>query len=62
MNSLDAKTAFFVGDSMEDLYMSRKAEQEGDLKIKFIGVYGSSTTQQMIRKFKESHADIIIKM
>jgi HAD superfamily phosphatase len=62
MNSLDAKTAFFVGDSMEDLYMSRKAEQEGDLKIKFIGVYGSSVQpQQMIRKFKESHADMIIK-
>jgi HAD superfamily phosphatase len=62
MNSLDAKTAFFVGDSMEDLYMSRKAEQEGDLKIKFIGVYGSSVQpQEMIRKFKESHADMIIK-
>jgi HAD superfamily phosphatase len=62
MNSLDAKTAFFVGDSMEDLYMSRKAEHEGDLKIKFIGVYGSSVQpQEMIRKFKESHADMIIE-
>jgi HAD superfamily phosphatase len=62
MKSLDAKTAIFVGDSMEDLYMTRKAEQEGDLKIKFIGVYGSSVQpQEMIRKFKESHADMIIK-
>ena len=32
MNYLDAKTAFYVGDSMEDLYMARKAEQEGMLK------------------------------
>jgi phosphoglycolate phosphatase-like HAD superfamily hydrolase len=62
MNSLDAKTAIFVGDSMEDLYMTRKAEQEGDLEIKFIGVYGSSVQpEEMIGKFKESCADMIIE-
>ena len=62
MNSLDAKTAFYVGDSIEDLYMAKKAERDGDVKIIFVGVYGSSVQpQEMIRKFNEGHADMVIK-
>jgi HAD superfamily phosphatase len=62
MKHLGAKTALYVGDSIEDLNMARKAETETDVKILFIGVYGCSVRpQEMIRKFKDNHADIIIK-
>lgn len=62
MNHFGAKTAFYVGDSIEDLYMARKAGIEADLKILFIGVYGCSVRpQETIKKFNEGHADIIIK-
>ena len=62
MKHLGAKTALYVGDSIEDLNMARKAETETDVKILFIGVYGCSVRpQEMIRKFKDNHADFIIK-
>jgi hypothetical protein len=42
--------------------MTKKAEREADAKILFIGVYGCSVRpQEMINKFKEAHADVIIK-
>jgi hypothetical protein len=42
--------------------MTKKAEREADVKILFIGVYSCSVRpQEMIKKFKEAHADIIIK-
>jgi HAD superfamily phosphatase len=62
MGHLGVKTALYAGDSIEDLSMTKKAEREADVKILFIGVYGCSVRpQEMIKKFKEAHADIIIK-
>jgi phosphoglycolate phosphatase-like HAD superfamily hydrolase len=62
MNCLGAKTAFYVGDSIEDLYMAKKAEKDVDVKILFVGVYGCSVRpEETIRKFIEGHADIVIK-
>jgi phosphoglycolate phosphatase-like HAD superfamily hydrolase len=62
MGHLGVKTALYVGDSIEDLYMTKKAEREADVKILFIGVYGCSVRpQEMTKKFKEANADIIIK-
>ena len=62
MNHFGAKTALYTGDSIEDFSMTKKAEREADVKILFIGVYGCSVRpQEMIKKFKEAHADIIIK-
>jgi len=62
MNYLGAKTAFYVGDSIEDLYMAKKAERDADVKILFVGVYGCSVRpEETIRKFIEGHADIVIK-
>jgi hypothetical protein len=62
MTSLGAKTAFYVGDSVEDLYMTRKAEKDMDAKILFIGVYGCSVQPQyIIRKFSENKVALIIE-
>jgi hypothetical protein len=62
MDHFGAKTALYAGDSIEDLSMTKKAEREADAKILFIGVYGCSVRpQEMINKFKEAHADVIIK-
>jgi HAD superfamily phosphatase len=62
MDCFRAKTALYAGDSIEDLSMTKKAEREADAKILFIGIYGCSVRpQEMLNKFKEAHADIIIK-
>jgi phosphoglycolate phosphatase-like HAD superfamily hydrolase len=62
MTRLDAKTAFYVGDSVEDLYMTRKAEKEMGVRILFIGVYGCSVQpQEMIRKFSDNNVALIIQ-
>ena len=62
MNFLGAKTAFYVGDSIEDLYMAKKAERDADVKILFVGVYGCSVQpEETVRRFNEGHADIVIK-
>jgi HAD superfamily phosphatase len=62
MTSLGAKTSLYVGDSVEDLYMTRKAEKDMDVKILFIGVYGCSVQpQDTIRKFRENNVALIIE-
>jgi HAD superfamily phosphatase len=62
MTSLGAKTSFYVGDSVEDLYMTRKAEKDMDVKILFIGVYGcSAQPQDTIRKLRENNVALIIE-
>jgi HAD superfamily phosphatase len=62
MTSLGAKTSLYVGDSVEDLYMTRKAEKDMDIKILFIGVYGcSAQPQDTIRKFRENNVALIIE-
>jgi HAD superfamily phosphatase len=62
MNCLGAKTAFYVGDSIEDLYMAKQADRADDTRILFVGVYGCSVRpEETARKFIEGHADIVIK-
>jgi HAD superfamily phosphatase len=57
-----AKTSFYVGDSVEDLYMIKKAEKDMNVKILFIGVYGCSVQpEDTIRKFNENNVAIIIE-
>ena len=60
----------YCGDSFEDLIMARAAEKEINLKKKhnrkinilFCGVYGlSANHRELIKKFKENNAEIIIK-
>jgi phosphoglycolate phosphatase-like HAD superfamily hydrolase len=42
MESMDAKSAVYSGDSAEDLLMARRAEKETGTKIAFVGIYGFS--------------------
>ena len=57
-----AKTSFYVGDSVEDLYMTKRAEKDMNVRILFIGVYGCSVEpQDTIRKFSENNVDLIIE-
>ena len=59
----------YCGDSVEDLIMARRAEEELNQKniktktsIVFCGIYGcSSNKDELISKFMEKKADIIIK-
>jgi phosphoglycolate phosphatase-like HAD superfamily hydrolase len=60
----------YCGDSVEDLIMARRAEEELNQKnsnktktnIVFCGIYGcSSNTDDLISMFMEKKADIIIK-
>ena len=60
----------YCGDSVEDLIMARRAEEELNQKnsnktktnIVFCGIYGcSSNTDELISKFMQKKADIIIK-
>jgi HAD superfamily phosphatase len=62
MNCLRAKTAFYVGDSIEDLYMAKQAERADGIKILFVGVYGCSVQpKETVRRFNEGHADIVTR-
>jgi HAD superfamily phosphatase len=62
MNYLGAKTAFYVGDSIEDLYMAKQAERADDIRILFVGVYGCSVRpEETAKRFNECHADIVTK-
>ncbi|MGI0037920.1 MAG: HAD family hydrolase [Nitrososphaera sp.] len=42
METMDARTAVYSGDSAEDLLMARRAEKETGAKIAFVGIYGYS--------------------
>jgi HAD superfamily phosphatase len=62
MGYLGAKSAFYVGDSIEDLLMAKQAERDADIKILFVGVYDRSVRpEETLRRFIEGHADIVIK-
>ena len=62
MSDMNAKTAIYVGDSAEDVLMSRRIEEETGVKITFFGIYGCSTEPaDTIRLFKENGADAIIE-
>ncbi|HEY9385494.1 MAG TPA: HAD family hydrolase [Nitrososphaeraceae archaeon] len=62
MKCMNAKSALYIGDSVEDLLMIRKAEKETNVEISFIGVYGSSVKPvETITKFKERGVNTMIK-
>ncbi|HZC21075.1 MAG TPA: HAD-IA family hydrolase [Nitrososphaeraceae archaeon] len=62
MSNMNAKTAIYVGDSAEDILMTRRIEEETGVKITFFGIYGCSTKPaDTIKLFKENGADAIIE-
>ena len=71
INKINIRNAIlYCGDSVEDLIMARRAEEELNQKnsnktktnIIFCGIYGcSSNSDELINKFMEKKADIIIK-
>jgi HAD superfamily hydrolase (TIGR01548 family) len=61
IKGMDGKNSLYVGDSMEDYIMARKANESGIPTI-FCGVYGTSKDQDAKRSlFENNNADIIIK-
>ena len=51
----------YVGDSMEDLLMTKAADKSKNQKYVFAGIYGSSRSERnKITLFKDNKADIII--
>jgi phosphoglycolate phosphatase-like HAD superfamily hydrolase len=42
METMNARTAVYAGDSAEDLLMARRGEKETGAKIAFVGIYGYS--------------------
>jgi len=69
INKINTSDILYCGDSIEDLIMARRAEDELNQKnlktkisIVFCGIYGcSSNKDELISKFMEKKADIIIK-
>lgn len=61
IKGMNGKNSLYVGDSMEDYIMARKADESGIPTI-FCGVYGTSKDQDAKRSlFENNNADIIIK-
>ena len=51
----------YVGDSMEDLLMTKAANKANNQQYIFAGIYGSSRSERnKIKLFKDKKADIII--
>jgi HAD superfamily phosphatase len=62
MKLMSARTAIYVGDSVEDLLMARRAEKETDIKIAFVGIYGnSSELGKTIYKFKQEGVKVVMR-
>jgi HAD superfamily phosphatase len=62
MKVMLANSAIYVGDSIEDMIMVRKAKEEMGLEIKFLGVYGSSPKPTETRELLEQNgAEIVIR-
>jgi phosphoglycolate phosphatase-like HAD superfamily hydrolase len=62
MRVMNASTALYVGDSLEDLLMARDAERETGVKILFVGIYGNSPLpSKTIGNFKQEKVKVIIK-
>ncbi len=62
MRVMNAKTAIYAGDSVEDLLMARQAEKAAGVKIVFVGIYGNSPEpNKTIDKFKQERVKAIIK-
>jgi HAD superfamily phosphatase len=63
-NQLKLKNAIYVGDSIEDLLMTKKFRDETNgEKITFCGVYGKNTnsSKNLKRLFELKGADIIVE-
>ncbi len=61
IKGMNGNNSLYVGDSMEDYIMARKANESG-IPIIFCGVYGTSKDQDAKRTLFESHnVDIIVK-
>jgi HAD superfamily hydrolase (TIGR01548 family) len=61
INGMNGKNSLYVGDSMEDYIMARKANESGIPTI-FCGVYGTSKDQNAKRSlFESNNADMIVK-
>jgi HAD superfamily phosphatase len=62
MKMMSARTAIYVGDSVEDLLMARRAEKETGMKIAFVGIYGNSSEPgKTIYKFKQEGVKAIMR-
>ncbi len=62
MEAMNAKTAVYAGDSVEDLLMARRAEKEGDVKIAFVGIYGNSPNpSKTVAQLKREGVEAIAK-
>jgi phosphoglycolate phosphatase-like HAD superfamily hydrolase len=61
INNLDSKHSVYVGDSMEDLLMAKKAKNLGKKTI-FCGIYGTAENPLAKKKFFEKNkADLILE-
>jgi len=61
IKGMNGKNSLYVGDSMEDYIMARKANESGVSTI-FCGVYGTSKDQNAKRSlFESNNADIVVK-
>ena len=61
INSLGSKYSIYVGDSMEDLLMTKKAKNLGKKTI-FCGIYGTAENPLAKKKFFEKNkADLILE-
>lgn len=61
IKGMNGTTSLYVGDSMEDYLMARKADESGISTI-FCGVYGTSNDPKAKKSlFENNHADIIVQ-
>ena len=62
MKRMLMKHAIYVGDSVEDIIMVRKAKEEMGLDVEFVGVYGASAKPMESRKaLKQNGADLVLQ-
>lgn len=58
----DIKQIMYVGDSIEDLIMTRKAQEQYELEFLFCGIYGCSIDPyDLIKNFKLKNSEIIAR-
>ncbi len=58
----DVKQIMYVGDSIEDLIMTRKAQEIYKLNFLFCGIYGCSINpSELIQNFRRRDSEIIVK-
>lgn len=61
INRLNSKLCVYVGDSMEDLIMAKKAKRMGK-RVIFCGIYGTAQNPSSKKKlFEKNNADIILE-